>query len=101
MLMLDASYLSRPNVGSVGGVGGDFHHLGRTHDPTFINDPLSASSTRIPIVCSSVQEAELASTFDAAKIATVERQTLADLGYPQPPTIINCDNEVAVGIANS
>jgi hypothetical protein len=76
-----------------------FYHLGRTHDPTFINGPLSASSTRIPIVCSSVQEAELAGTFGAAKIATVERQTLADLGYPQPPTIIHCDNEVAVGIA--
>jgi hypothetical protein len=97
MLMSDASYLSRPNAGSV---GGDFHHLGRTHDPTFINGPLSVSSTRIPIVCSSVQEAELAGTFGAAKIATVERQTLADLGYPQPPTIIHCDNEVAVGIAN-
>jgi hypothetical protein len=96
MLMSDASYLSRPNAGSV---GGDFHHLGRTHDPTFVNGPLSVSSSRIPIVCSSVQEAELAGTFGAAKIATVERQTLADLGYPQPPTIIHCDNEVAVGIA--
>jgi hypothetical protein len=70
--------------------------------PTFVNGSLSASSTRIPIVCSSVQEAELAGTFGAAKIATatVERQTLADLGYPQPPTIIHCNNEVAVGIAN-
>jgi hypothetical protein len=81
-------------------MGGDFHHLGCTHEPTFINGPISASSTRIPIVCSSVQEAELAGTFGAAKIATVEPQTLADLGYPQPPTITHCDNEVAVGIAN-
>ncbi len=46
------------------------------------------------------QQAELAGTFGAAKIATVKRQTLADLGYPQPPTIIHCDNEVVVGIAN-
>ncbi len=24
---------------------------------------------------------------------------LEDLGYPQPPTVIHCDNEVAVGLA--
>jgi hypothetical protein len=24
---------------------------------------------------------------------------LDDLGYPQPPTVIHCDNEVAVGLA--
>ncbi len=28
-----------------------------------------------------------------------ERQMLEDLGYPQPPTVIHCDNEVAVGRA--
>jgi hypothetical protein len=25
---------------------------------------------------------------------------LSDFGYPQPPTTIHCDNEVAVGLAN-
>ncbi len=42
----------------------------------------------ISIVCSSVQEAEYAGTFAAAKN-----------GYPQPSTVIHCDNEVAVGLA--
>ncbi len=46
-----------------------------------------------------MQEAEWAGTFDATRTVT-ERQTLADLGYPQPPTLLHCDNEVAVGIAN-
>jgi hypothetical protein len=96
-IMSDASYLSRPNAGSV---AGDFHHLGIPDDPTFINAPISIASTRIPVVCSSVQEAEWAGTFGAARTAITERQTLSDLGYPQPPTLLHCDNEVAVGIAN-
>jgi hypothetical protein len=95
-ILTDASYLSRPKAGSV---GGSFHHLTRAHDPDFINAPISVHSTGIPIVCSSVQEAEYAGTFAAAKIGTGERQVLDDLGYPQPPTVIHCDNEVAVGLA--
>ncbi len=47
-----------------------------------------------------MQEAEWSGTFGAARTAITERQTLADLGYPQPPTLLHCDNEVAVGIAN-
>ena len=96
-VLTDASYLSRPRAISV---GGSFHHLSRTGDPTFVNAPISVHSTAIPVVCSSVQEAEYAGTFAAAKIATGERQVLADLGYPQRPTVIHCDNEVAVGLAN-
>jgi hypothetical protein len=96
-VLTDASYLSRPKAGSV---AGSYHHLARVHDPHFFNAPISVHSTRIPVVCSSVQEAEHAGTFAAAKIADEERQVLSDFGYPQPPTKIHCDNEVAVGIAN-
>jgi hypothetical protein len=46
-----------------------------------------------------VQEAEFAGTIAAAKLGAGERQVLDDLGYPQPPTVIHCDNEVAVGLA--
>ena len=96
-VLSDASYLSRPNAGSV---AGSFHHLCRLRDPGFVNAPISVHSAGIPIVCSSVQEAEYSGTFGAAKIATGERQVLHDLGYPQRPTVIYCDNEVAVGLAN-
>jgi hypothetical protein len=96
-VLTDASFLSRPNAGSV---AGSFHHLARCHDPAFFNAPISVHSTRIPVVCSSVQEAEYGGSFAAAKIADQERQVLADFGYPQPPTTIHCDNEVAVGLAN-
>jgi hypothetical protein len=90
-IMSNASYLSRPNAG-------DFHHLGIPEDPSFVNAPISIASTRIPVVCSSVQEAEWAGTFGATRTVIKKRQTLADLGYPQPPTLLHCDNEV--GIAN-
>ncbi len=95
-ILTDASYLSWPKAGSV---GGSFHHLTRVNGPDFVNASISVHSTGIPIVCSSVQEAEYAGSFAAAKIGTGERQVLDDLGYPQPPTVIHCDNEVAVGLA--
>ncbi len=44
-------------------------------------------------------EAEYAGTFASARIATNERQILADMGHPQPPTPVFCDNEVAIGLA--
>jgi hypothetical protein len=94
-VLTDASL--RPNAGSV---AGSFQHLTRSNDPAFFNAPISVHSTRIPVVCSSVQEAEYGGTFAAAKIADLERQVLSDFGYPQPPTTIHCDNEVAVGLAN-
>ncbi len=98
MLMSDASYLSRPNVGSV---GGDFHHLGRTHDLTFINGSLSVSSTRISIICSSVREAELAGTlFWCRQDRHCGAPNARRPRLPPAPTIIHCDNEVTVGIAN-
>jgi hypothetical protein len=43
---------------------------------------------------------EYAGTFASAKLAVTERQVLNDLGYPLPATIIHCDDEVAVGLAN-
>ncbi len=93
----DASFLSRPKAGSV---GGSFHYLSRYDTPTFVNAPISCSSYRIPVVCSSVQEAEYGGLFAAAKIAIEEPRILNDLGYPQPPTTILCDNEFAVGLAH-
>ncbi len=47
-----------------------------------------------------VAEAEYAALFASARIAVDERQILANLGHPQPPTVISCDNECAIGLAN-
>jgi hypothetical protein len=96
-VLSDASYLSRPKAGSV---AGSHHFLGHEDDEEFLNHPISNHSTRIPVVCSFVAEAEYAGVFAAARIAVDERQILANMGHPQPATTIFCDNEVAIGLAN-
>jgi hypothetical protein len=63
-VLTDASFLSRPNAGSV---AGSLNHLARSNDPIFSNSPISVHSTRIPVVCSSLQEAEYGGTFAAAE----------------------------------
>ncbi len=47
----------------------------------------------------SAGEAEYAALFAAGQHATSIRITLSDMGYPQNPTIIMCDNTSAIGIA--
>jgi hypothetical protein len=68
---------------------------GRPHQ-----SPHLTHSTRIPVVRSFVAEAEYGGLFAAARIAVDERNILADLGHPQPATVIFCDNKVAIGLAN-
>jgi hypothetical protein len=92
----DASFLSRPNAGSV---AGGLSYLGLTDDDDWVNHPISCHSTRIPVVCSFVAEAEYAGLHAAAHIATEERKILANMGHPQPAIPLFCDNEVAIGIA--
>jgi hypothetical protein len=53
----------------------------------------------ISCVVASVAEAELAGGFQAAQIGVQHRNTLQDLGYPQPATSLRMDNTVALGIA--
>jgi len=95
-VLSDASFLSRPNAGSV---AGGLSYLGLTDNDDWVNHPISCHSTRIPVVCSFVAEAEYAGLYAAARIATEERKILANMGHPQPATPLFCDNEVAIGIA--
>ena len=92
----DASYLNRPNSGST---AGGYHYLGTT-DPAFHNGPVFCHCTRIPVVCAAVSEAEYAGLFANAQVCVDERRILRSLGYPQPPTVIWCDNECAIGLAS-
>jgi hypothetical protein len=95
-VLSSASFLSRPNAGSV---AGGLSYLGLTDDDDWINYPISCHSTRVPVVCSFVAEADYAGVYAAARIATEERKILANMGHPQPATPLFCDNEVAIGIA--
>lgn len=99
----DASYLSVSDARSR--LGG-FFFLGPhpTTDPaaqpSCINGPVLINSTIIQSVMSSAAEAELGALFYNAKDGANLRNTLSDLGYPQPATPIQTDNACASGIAN-
>jgi hypothetical protein len=94
-VMSDASYLSRQRARSVGGW---FSYLG---DPETINDPVAYSSKMLDCVVASVAKAELGSAFMSAQKAIQHRNTLADFGYPQAPTLLRIDNTVALGLADN
>jgi hypothetical protein len=63
------------------------------------NSPCHAISSLIPVVVSSVAEAEYAALFLAGREGVMLRNILHSLGYPQSATTIFCDNACAVGIA--
>jgi hypothetical protein len=51
---------------------------------TFVNVPLSCHSNVIPVVRSSVQEAEYAGLFSAARLADEERRICTTWAIPSP-----------------
>jgi hypothetical protein len=82
-VLTDASFLYRPKAGSV---AASYHYLGRQNQPQFIQHPISANSTRIPVVCSFVSEAEYAGIFAAARLALTERNAQHPARHGVPPT---------------
>ncbi len=52
-------------------------------------------------VVASAAETELGALFHNCQTSMIFRQTLKDLGHPQPKTPVNCDNATAVGIASN
>ena len=94
----DASYLSRPKARSV---AGGYLFLGNANQPTHINGAIHTLSNVIDVVVASAFEAEYGAAFINAKVGEWIRTILHVLGYPQPPTLILCDNECAVGMANN
>eukprot|EP00804_Cyclotella_cryptica_P026302 CCRYP_007636-RA/>CCRYP_007636-RA protein AED:0.47 eAED:0.42 QI:0/0/0/1/1/1/2/0/610 len=97
----DASYLNEPSARSR--IGGHFF-LGwapRDHLPIKLNGAIHVISTILKFVAASAAEAELGALFVNAKEGRIIRLILQELGHPQPPTPIHCDNSTAAGIANN
>ena len=95
----DASHLSESESRSR--IGG-FIYLGNANmesDQPPNNAAVEYFSTIIDVKVSSAAEAEYAALFQVAKECEPLRETLNDLGYPQPPTLITCDNQCALSIA--
>ena len=101
----DGSYLSA-TMGRSRTAG--FHYLSTATDthtkpeqpPAPLNGPILVTSKILRAVVSSAFEIEVAAIYNNAKDACPLRQTLIELGHPQPPTPIQTDNATANGFAN-
>ena len=65
------------------------------------NGPVLTIAQILKYVVSSAAEAETCALFLTAKEMVALRHTLAEMGWKQPPTPIQCDNTTAVGMTNS
>jgi hypothetical protein len=100
----DASYLSESQARSRAG-GLFFLSDNPTTDrpsekPPNLNGAVHITSKIMRHVLASATEAEVGALFYNAQEACVIRQTLQDLGFPQPATPIQTDNACAEGILN-
>jgi hypothetical protein len=100
----DASYLSEAKARSR--AGGLFFLSGPTNAPAADpvppanNGAIHVNSVIMRNVLASATEAEVGALFHNAQDACMLRQTLTELGHPQPATPIQTDNACAEGIIN-
>ena len=101
----DGSYLSEPKARSR--VGGHFFLSQNPTDPTKPpttpprnNGPIHTTCNILRHVMASAAEAEVGALFVNGQDAIPLRNTLIELGHPQPPTPIQTDNSTAAGFAN-
>jgi hypothetical protein len=73
----------------------------KNEEPIKINGTFYVNATILKFVVASAAEAELGALFHNCQDGIIFRQTLADMGHPQPKTLVHCDNATAVGITNN
>jgi hypothetical protein len=98
---LDALHLLEANAHSQ--ACGHFF-MGWHADPTKpikLNGAIFTLCAILRFIIAPAAEAKLGALFLNCKQATIFRLTLEEMGHPQPPKPINCDNSTAVGIANN
>ena len=94
----DASYLSERNARSR---AGGHHYLSDDSPSPLNNGAILNISQIIKNVMASAAEAELGALFLNATTAVPIRQTLTEMGHPQPRTPIQTDNSTAYGLINN
>jgi hypothetical protein len=93
----DAAYLNIGKARSQAGV----HIMCSENDPIpSHNGPVLTISQIIKFVMSSIAEAKLSGLFICAKEMVPFRQSLIEMGWPQPQSPIQTDNTTALGIGN-
>ena len=96
----DASYLSETEARSR---AGGLFYLGNNSMTCdlVVNGAIDCLSCIIPTVVASAMEAEYAAMYLNGQHAEGMRNTLEDLGYPQPSTIMISDNMCAIGLVSN
>ena len=90
----DGAHLVAPKARSR---AGGYHFLGDINGIAF-NAPIYVLAKVLKHVTASAAETEIGALYLNAREATVFRQTLHDMGHPQPATPIKTDNTTARGI---
>ena len=73
----------------------------KDNEPIKLNGASHTNTTIMRFVVALAAKAELGALFHNCQTAIIFRQTLADLGRPQPKTPVHCNNATAVGLANN
>jgi hypothetical protein len=97
----DASYLSETKARSRACGHFFMGWMPKNGEPIKLNGAFYVNTTILRFVVASAAEAELGALFHNCQDGIIFRQTLTDLGHPQPKTPVHCDNATAVGIANN
>jgi hypothetical protein len=96
----DASYMSERGARSRAAGHFFLGSLPRDGEPIRLNGAFFTLCAIMKFVAASAAEAELGALFLNIREGRIFRLILEELGHPQPPTPIHCDNETAVGIVN-
>ena len=97
----DASYLSEKKARSRACGHYFLGWLPKDGEPIQVNGAIFTLCNVLKWVVASAAEAELGALFLNCKEGKIIRTILTELGHPQPPTPVHCDNATAVGIANN
>ena len=93
----DASFLTEPGSRSRAGA---YIFLAEDEPIPRVNGPILSIAQIIKFVMASAAEAELAALYITARDMVPIRNTLAEMGWPQPKSPIQTDNSTAVGFVN-
>jgi hypothetical protein len=88
----DASYLSEFNTRSWACGHFFMGSIPVQGQPIPLNGAFYTNSVILKFVVASAAEAELGALFHNCQHGIIFRQTLADMGHPQPKTPVHCDN---------
>jgi hypothetical protein len=94
----DAGFLNKTNSRSRAGA-----HIYLSEDDPFpcCNGAILSIAQIIKFVMASAAKSELAALFVTAREMIPHRQTLIDMGWPQPKSPIQTDNSTAAGVTNN